>query len=149
MKPADCYHVGLVVDDIATAAARLTAAMGYQWTNPVEATLSVTTADGDTEVPFRFVYSVSEPHLELIQEVPGTIWTAPAGGAAHHLGYWVDDLAAAAAQLERAGYRLEARPSGDTLSMFAYYTDPAGVRIEIVDRALFPDWPGFLKSMAA
>ena len=98
MKPADCYHVGLVVEDIATAAARLTAAMGYQWTNPVEATLSVTTADGDTEVPFRFVYSVSEPHLELIQEVPGTIWTAPAGGAAHHLGYWVDDLAAAAAE---------------------------------------------------
>ena len=47
------------------------------------------------------------------------------------------------------GFRLEARPSGDTLSMFAYYTDPSGVRIEIVDRALFPDWPGFLRSMAA
>jgi len=33
--------------------------------------------------------------------------------------------------------------------MFAYYADPSGVRIEIVDRALFPDWPGFLKSMAS
>lgn len=58
-------------------------------------------------------------------------------------------MAGAAAQLERSGYRLEARPSGETLSMFAYYVDPAGVRIEIVDRALFPDWPGFLQSMAA
>jgi catechol 2,3-dioxygenase-like lactoylglutathione lyase family enzyme len=149
MNPADCYHTGLVVDDMAAAAERLTAAMGYRWTKPVEAMLGVTTADGDIEVPFRFVYSVNAPHLELIQEVPGTIWTAAPGGAAHHLGYWVDDLAAAAAHLERNGYRLEARPSGDTLTMFAYYTDPGGVRIEIVDRALFPDWPGFLKSMAA
>jgi catechol 2,3-dioxygenase-like lactoylglutathione lyase family enzyme len=149
MNPADCYHTGLVVEDMAAAAARLTEAMGYQWTKPVESTLSVTTADGDVEVPFCFVYSVNAPHLELIQEVRGTIWTAPVDGGAHHLGYWVDDIAAAAAQLERAGYRLEARPSGDTLSMFAYYTDPGGVRIEIVDRALFPDWPGFLKSMAS
>jgi catechol 2,3-dioxygenase-like lactoylglutathione lyase family enzyme len=149
MNPADCYHTGLVVEDMAAAAARLTEAMGYQWTKPVESTLSVTTADGDVEVPFCFVYSVNAPHLELIQEVRGTIWTAPVDGGAHHLGYWVDDIAAAAAQLERAGYRLEARPSGDTLSMFAYYTDPGGVRIEIVERALFPDWPGFLKSMAS
>jgi catechol 2,3-dioxygenase-like lactoylglutathione lyase family enzyme len=149
MNPADCYHTGLVVADMDAAAQRLTAAMGYRWTKPVEATLSVTTTEGDIEIPFAFVYSVNAPHLELIRQVPGTIWTVPVGGGAHHLGYWVDDLAAAAAQLEHSGYRLEARPSGDTLSMFAYYTDPSGVRIEIVDRALFPDWPGFLKSMAA
>lgn len=149
MNPADCYHTGLVVDDMTVAAERLTAAMGYRWTKPVESTLSVATADGDIEVPFKFVYSVNAPHLEVIQAVPGTIWTAPPGGGAHHLGYWADDMAAAAAQLERSGYRLEARPSGETLSMFAYYLDPAGVRIEIVDRALFPDWPGFLQSMAA
>lgn len=67
----------------------------------------------------------------------------------YHTGLVVEDMAAAAAQLERTGYRLEARPSGDTLSMFAYYTDPGGVRIEIVDRALFPDWPGFLKEVAS
>jgi len=149
VKAADCYHVGLVVDDIDAAAARFSTAAGYRWTKPIEATLSVTMADGDIVVPFRFVYSIQAPHLELIQEVPGTIWTTSPGGVAHHLGYWVDDLGAAAAQLERAGYRLEARPSGDSLSTFAYYTDPAGTRIEIVDRMLFPDWPGFLGSMAA
>jgi hypothetical protein len=51
--------------------------------------------------------------------------------------------------LESAGYRLEARPSGEALSTFAYYIDPSGLRIEIVDRAVFPDWPGFLQSMRA
>jgi catechol 2,3-dioxygenase-like lactoylglutathione lyase family enzyme len=147
VNPADFYHVGLVVPDLDSAAAQLTAAGGYEWTQPVEYTLSVTTSAGDADVPFEFVYSLQAPHLELVQEVPGTIWTATAARAAHHVGYWVDDIAAAASGLEAAGYRQEARPAGETLSTFAYYLDPAGVRIEIVDRALFPDWPGFLEAI--
>ena len=149
LPPSDLYHVGLIVEDIDAAARRLTAVSGYGWTTPVEYTLAVTTADGDYEVPFKFVYSLQEPHLELVQHVPGTIWAATPGSAAHHLGYWTDDLAATAAALETAGYRQEARPSGVELAMFAYYLDPTGVRIEIVDRALFPDWPGFLDAMKA
>lgn len=148
IDPGDLYHTGLIVTDIDAAAKHLTAAGGYQWTDPVEYTLPVTTADGNYEIPFKFVYSVQAPHLELVQEVPGTIWTAPTGGAVHHLGYWVDDIAGAADALEQAGYRQEARPAGEKLSAFAYYLDPLGVRIEIVDRALFPDWPGFLNDMS-
>ena len=125
----------------------MTDSAGYSWTRPVEAGLTVTTGDGDLEVPFRFVYSTENPHLELIEAVPGTLWTAGPAGAAHHLGYWVDDLQAAARDLESAGYRIEARPAGDTLTTFAYLVDPEGVRIELVDRAMFPDWPGFLKMM--
>jgi len=149
LSPADLYHVGVVVPDIAAAAARLSAAAGYQWTKPVQATLTVTTEAGDTDIPFEFVYSVQGPHLELITEVPGTIWPATPDAATHHLGFWADDLAAAAHRLEQAGFRLEARPAGETLTSFAYYIDTAGTRIEIVDRALFPDWPGFLASMTA
>ena len=51
--------------------------------------------------------------------------------------------------LEDAGFVLEARPSGDELTTFAYYLDPTGVRIEIVDRAPFPDWPGIVEMMKA
>lgn len=149
LSPADCYHTGIVVADMAAAARRLTAAAGYTWTKPVEAAMPITTDDGDHEVPFAFVYSIEAPHLEVVQEVPGTIWTAGPTGAAHHLGYWVDDVAAAAEDLMAAGYRLEARPSGDELHTFAYLLDPLGVRIEIVDRATFPDWPGFLHTMRA
>ena len=117
---------------------------GYRWTTPVEYELTVSTATGDQAVPFRFTYSLQAPHLELVQAVPGTIWSE----SASHLGYWVDDIGAAASLLEETGYRLEARPAGERLSKFAYYLDPAGVRIEIVDRALFPDWPGFLAAMS-
>jgi catechol 2,3-dioxygenase-like lactoylglutathione lyase family enzyme len=148
LSPNDFYHVGIVVPDIATAAERLTAVAGYRWTKPVEATLSVTTDGGDHDVPFSFVYSLDAPHLELVTAVPGTLWTASADGATHHLGFWSDDLAESAARLEASGFRLEARPAGDSLTAFAYFIDSAGTRIEIVDRALFPDWPGFLSMMA-
>lgn len=147
LSPADHYHVGLIVPDLDAAVTAMTAAGGYTWTRPIEATLRVTTTHGDVEMPFRFVYSIEAPHLELIQEVPDTIWAAPKDGAAHHLGYWVDDLATAAQGLENAGYRCEARPAGPQLSSFAYYLSPTGLRVEIVDRALFPDWPGFLAAM--
>ncbi|MDR3665075.1 MAG: VOC family protein [Mycobacterium sp.] len=147
LSPADWYHVGLIVPDLNQAITEMTAAGGYTWTKPVEATLAVTTTGGDIDMPFRFVYSIEAPHLELIQAVPGTIWSTPKDGAAHHLGYWVDDLPAAAVKLEAAGYRCEARPAGPQLSAFAYYLSPTGVRIEIVDRALFPDWPGFLAAL--
>jgi catechol 2,3-dioxygenase-like lactoylglutathione lyase family enzyme len=143
------YHTGLVVPDVAEATARLSAAAGYTWTQPVEATLTVATPDGEFEVPFRFVYSLQAPHLEVVQEVPGTVWAVRTSGAAHHLGYWVDDLPAAARQLEDAGYRLEAWPAGESLTTFAYFIDDSGVRIEIVDRAMFPDWAGFLEAMSA
>ncbi len=145
LQTSDFYHVGIVVPDIDSAAARLTAAAGYQWTKPVEYSLAVTTVAGEVELRNRFVYSLQAPHLELVQEVPGTIWTAPA----HHLGYWVDGIGSAAAHLEQLGYVQEARPAGDTLTTFAYYTDVAGIRIELVDRALFPDWPAFLAAMSA
>ncbi|TPG37339.1 VOC family protein [Mycobacterium hodleri] len=149
MSITDNYHAGLVVPDMVAATRRLSAASGYTWTRPVEASLVVTTAAGEIEVPFSFVYSIQAPHLEVIQEVPGTLWTASTSGAVHHLGYWVDDLASAAKGLAEAGFILEARPSGEEVSTFAYFLDSAGVRIEIVDRALFPDWPGFLEMMKA
>ncbi|MGE2836176.1 VOC family protein [Mycobacterium sp. SMC-4] len=149
LATGELYHTGLIVSDIDAATRRLSAAAGYTWTKPVEANLKVTTSAGDVDVPFKFVYSLQAPHLEVVQEVPGTVWSAPVGAAAHHLGYWVDDLATAARKLEDAGYRLEARPAGETLTSFAYYIDDTGIRIEIVDRALFPDWPAFLEMMSA
>ena len=149
LSPADCYHVGLIVPDLDAAIAGMSAAGAYTWTKPIEATLAVTTDDGDIEMPFKFVYSVQAPHLELIQEVPGTVWAAPKDGAAHHLGYWVDDLAATAESLRAAGFCIEARPAGAQLTSFAYLLSPSGIRIEIVDRALFPDFPAFLDMMKA
>jgi len=43
---------------------------------------------------------------------------------------------------------MTAEVPGSELAMFAYYVDDFGTRIEIVDRAIFPDFPAFLQSMS-
>jgi hypothetical protein len=155
LRPEDLYHTGIVVPDLDAAMARLTALTGYRWITPLSYTLPFRTAAGSRELTSTIVYSVQGPHLELVQEVPGSPWTAAPGNSVHHLGYFTDNLAETGRMLERNGFSFEmtadvAQPTAESdLALFAYYVDAFGTRIEIVDRALFPDWPGFLQSMAA
>lgn len=150
LRPEDFYHTGIIVPDLDAAMDRLSALAGYRWITPVSYTLPFRTTSGTQEVTSTFVYSLQAPHVELIKEVPGTAWTAAPGNAIHHLGYWTDNLAESANLLEDNGFAFEA--TADTaapeLALFAYYVDSAGTRIEIVDRALFPDFPAFLQAAA-
>ncbi|MEE2853484.1 MAG: VOC family protein [Actinomycetota bacterium] len=150
LRPEDFYHTGIIVPDLSAAMSRLTALAGYRWIAPVSYTLPFRTTAGTQEVTSTFAYSLQAPHVELIQEVPGTAWTAAPGNSIHHLGYWTDNLAESAKMLEDNGFSFEA--TADTappdLALFAYYLDAAGTRIEIVDRALFPDFPAFLQAAA-
>lgn len=150
LRPEDFYHTGIIVPDLDAGMARLTALAGYRWITPVSYTLPFRTTSGTQEVTSTFVYSLQAPHVELIKEVPRTAWAAAPGNAIHHLGYWTDDLAESAKRLEDNGFAFEATADtdGPNLALFAYYVDAAGTRIEIVDRALFPDFPAFLQAAA-
>ncbi|ORA17479.1 VOC family protein [Mycobacterium asiaticum] len=150
LKPEDLYHTGLVVPDLEAAMARLTALAGYQWISPMSYTLPFRTTAGTRELTSTIVYSVQAPYLELLQEVPGTPWTAAPGNAVHHVGYFTDNLAQTAQSLQDHGFVFEmtADVPGTELGLFAYYVDAVGTRIEIVDRALFPDFPAFVRSQA-
>lgn len=149
LRPEDLYHTGIVVPDLEAAMARLTALAGYRWITPLTYTLPFRTATGGTqEFTSTIVYSLQSPHVELLQEVPGSPWVAAPGNSVHHLGYFTDNLADSARTLEDNGFKFEATAavSQSELSLFAYYIDAFGTRIEIVDRALFPDWPAFLRA---
>jgi hypothetical protein len=148
LRPEDFYHTGIVVPDLEGAMARLSALAGYRWINPLSYTLPFRTATGTRELTSTIVYSVQAPHVELVQEVPGSPWTSAPGNSVHHLGYFTDSLTDAAKILEDNGFAFEmtASVSGSDLALFAYYIDAFGTRIEIVDRALFPDFPAFLRS---
>jgi hypothetical protein len=130
---------------------RLSTLAGYQWITPLTYTLPFRTANGTRELTSTFVYSIQSPHVELIKEVPDSPWTAAPGNSVHHLGYFTDNLADTARMLEANGFTFEATAdvSPPDLALFAYYIDAFGTRIEIVDRALFPDFPAFLQSAAA
>jgi hypothetical protein len=151
LHPEDFYHTGIIVPDLDAATARLTALAGYRWIIPLTYTLPFRTATGVRELTSTIVYSVQAPHVELVQEVPGSPWTAAPGNSVHHLGYFTDNLADSARMLEANGFTFEmtADVPGADLALFAYYVDAFGTRIEIVDRALFPDFPAFLRSAAA
>lgn len=149
LRPEDFYHTGIVVPDLDAAMSRLSAVAGYRWINPMSYTMPFRTPAGVHELTSTVVYSLQSPHLELVQEVPGSPWTAAPGNAVHHLGYFSDNLAQSARVLQDNGFSLEmtADGPGSELALFAYYTDAFGARIEIVDRSLFPDFPAFLQSM--
>jgi Glyoxalase/Bleomycin resistance protein/Dioxygenase superfamily len=151
LRPEDLYHTGIVVPDLDEAMARLTALAGYRWITPLSYTLPFRTATGTRELTSTIVYSVQSPHVELVQEVPGTPWTAAPGNSVHHVGYFTDNLVESARALEDNGFRFEMTGElpGSEFGMFAYYVDGSGTRIEIVDRALFPDFAAFVESIAA
>jgi catechol 2,3-dioxygenase-like lactoylglutathione lyase family enzyme len=79
------------------------------------------------------------PHIEL-GEVSGRgdepfLWPPSDHDHVDHVGYWVDDLAAASALLEKRGFPLEATPAGDEERPlgFCYHRTPSGARIELED----------------
>lgn len=148
LRAADLYHTGIVVPDVEAAMARMSEVAGYGWTKPLSAELPIRMADGERVLTLRYAYSLDAPHIELVQEVPGTPWTATVHAATHHLGYFCDDVPATSKRLEAAGFALEACAvlNGNAPAVFAYHLAPTGERIEIVERALMPDFPASLHS---
>jgi hypothetical protein len=143
MKPADQFHAGIVVDDFNASLAWFETIGGYRFCEPVAVDQSIVTPTGEQTVPMRIVYSVDEPRIELVQTIPGTIWT-PSTSGIHHLGFWSDDVESDVKTLVAAGMELEAStPLPDGSTLFAYCHAPGRTRIELVNRAMEPmirDW---------
>lgn len=135
------YHVGIVVDDMEAARARLRDVLGVTW-GPVMHLDAVDYRDGagtDLVLPTTMCYSTGTPCLELIEEVPGSVWVRNASSNLHHIGFWSDQLGADSAELRGAGCPLQlCGRSADTVPVsFAYHhDDELGVRIEVVDAAM-------------
>lgn len=83
-------------------------------------------------------YSVEAPHLEFIEEVPGTVWTCNGYSNLHHLGFWSDDLPRTSADLSGSGCPLQlCGRSGDVApTAWAYHGTGLGVRVEILDAGM-------------
>jgi catechol 2,3-dioxygenase-like lactoylglutathione lyase family enzyme len=146
LKAADLYHTGIVVPDLEASMARMSEVAGHRWTEILSGELPIRLATGERTLCLRFAYSLDAPHIELVQEIPGTPWSAAPQGAAHHLGYFCDDVPTTSKLLEAAGFALEACAVPDgTPSIFAYHLAPSGVRIEIVERTRIPDFAAYLR----
>src|SRR4051794_2975465 len=119
--------------------------MGLSWREG-GAEVRLTAAAGTRSVQTAYALSTSGPHhVELVQSISGTLWSVTAPGHAHHLGYWVDDVPAAAAELERVGSEQVASVAikDGRPPICTYHRSRSGLYLEIVDRrmqaVLFPE----------
>jgi len=135
------YHVGIIVPDITEAQARLTEVLGVTW-GPVLRMESVPYRDAagnDLELPTAMCYSTGDPCLELVEEVPGTVWVRNEHSNLHHIGFWSDALGPGSQELTRIGCPLQlCGRAGDAAPVsFAYHReDELGIRIELVDASM-------------
>lgn len=139
MRAEDQFHVGVVVDDFEAALADLSSVFGYEWSDELGGPIQVRLPTGAAMLNLRCAYSRSSPRLEIVGRIPGTLWEPAAGSGIHHIGYWSDDVAADAAELERCGYVAEATSDGpDGAPFFAFYRRATGFRVELVSRIAQP-----------
>jgi catechol 2,3-dioxygenase-like lactoylglutathione lyase family enzyme len=149
----ELYHVGIVVPDVEAAKSHLTDLLGIAWGPVVHLDAYDVRAfdegggDGtDLVFPNTLCYSTEPPHLELVQEVPGSVWECNEHSNLHHIGVWTDALPADSARYTelRCPLQLCGRDADGSLQQFAYHHDPLGVRIELVDAAMKPMMEEFM-----
>jgi hypothetical protein len=132
------FHTGIVVDDLAVAKEEYAAELGVTWLEG-GAKVRLLTDDGARTVRTAYALSREGPHhVELVQSIEDTLWIATSPGDAHHLGYWVDDVADTSSALTRLGCeRLASVAINDEAPpMCAYHRTRNGLIVEIVGLAL-------------
>jgi Glyoxalase/Bleomycin resistance protein/Dioxygenase superfamily len=140
LQQADLFHTGIVVDDLDAGKKELGKALGLTWREG-GAAVRMLTDEGARTVRTGYALSREGPHhVELVQSIEGTLWAASAPGYSHHLGYWVDDVAATSAALVRLDYEWLASIAiaDEAPPMCAYHAARNGLCVEIVDRAMRP-----------
>jgi hypothetical protein len=140
LDPQQMFHIGVVVPDLEAWKSRMSATTGQRFLPTTHSEREVTTPDGLVTVQFAVSYSLDPFRVELIQEIPGTIWTT-GSGRLHHLGYWAEDFRAKAKQIADAGYPCAA--SSDSWSYHEY----GDFYVELLDAARRPEtqarWAAF------
>jgi hypothetical protein len=143
----EVHHVGAVVEHLETAMEIASRDLGVTWAPVQEGAPVVRTGAGEVVAEqLRFTYSVEgTPHLELIESRDARLWRPGPPGGLHHLGAFVEDLAAESARVIARGMGLEFGGGADErLEGFAYFLAPAGIRIELLDGRRRPDFERWL-----
>ena len=137
MLSTSFFHVAMVVPRLEEALDHLSATLGLVWTPVIETDVPV----GDRLIPLRCVYSGEPPHLEVIEEAPGSVWVCNPYSNLHHVGFWADGLEGERDRLVASGCPVEIAgvgPEPDRTAVYTYHADPLGVRVELINAALRP-----------
>ena len=147
LNPKNYFHMAMVVPDFDAACAELGRSANLTWSPELVVDCPVWSArSGKVEIfAVRAIYSIEAPHMEVIRAIPDTIMEYIPGRPLHHVGYWADDLLKDSAALEEQGFpRVACAMVDGQMFGYAYHATRDGLLLELVDRAAFPDWEGFL-----
>jgi quinol monooxygenase YgiN/catechol 2,3-dioxygenase-like lactoylglutathione lyase family enzyme len=134
---ASFFHIGIVVPDLAAAAARFSEVLGIRFTEP--ATFHIPCLEDPDPHPFDLVAVYSEtaaPYYELIQADGDGIVSLKNAERLLYFAVWEPDMEGRIAALKKQGIGIDAYFRTDPASTpFAMITAPdlLGVRMEYVD----------------
>ncbi len=136
------FHTGVRVADLDKAMAEIGESAGVAWAEPVERDQPLWTPSGGTATAhLRFTYSAEGPqHIELLEGQPGSVWDGRDAPGVHHVGVWVDDVAAETNRLVERGWEVVAAhlPPEEGFGGFTYVAPPSGMIVELVTAAIQP-----------
>ena len=146
----DQFHIGIRVPDHDIAMDELGSGLNVTWAEARDTAEQAlwTPETGLQHHHLRYTYSAEGPqHLELLQGPPGSFWDGVDAPGAHHIGIWVDDVAAETSALVDAGWTLRGAQKdpneGEGYGVFSYIAPPSGFLVELVDRSylsFFEHW---------
>lgn len=137
------FHTGVRVPDLDAAMTELGESLGVTWAESREvAEMPVwTPTTGMQVVPLRYVYSCEGPqHVELLESAPGSPWHCGDDPGVHHIGVWVNDVAASVESVLAKGWTvaLAGTAPEDGYGSFAYVQPPNGMLVEVVNDDILP-----------
>ena len=137
------FHTGIRVPDLDAAMTELGESLGVTWAESREvAEMPVwTPAQGMQTVPLRYVYSCEGPqHVELLESAPGSPWHCGDNPGVHHIGLWVNDVAAQVETVLAKGWTvaLAGTTPDEGYGSFAYVQPPNGMLVELVNDDILP-----------
>lgn len=131
----DVYHLGIVVPDIDRGMEEIGRRFNVTFPPHLPIEVDLTVGRREFHLSTRFVYSrEGPPYIELFQGVPDSPFALPRDGSGiHHLGIFVDDMAAEVARLKALGTELELHDIGiDGQPRGVAFFNSLGVRQELV-----------------
>lgn len=136
------YHTGVRVPSLRPAMDELGSQLNLTWAEVRQNDQQVWTPErGLHSVPLTYTYSCEGPqHLELLEGEAGSVWDGREHPGVHHIGVWVDDVAAEAEEALRSGWTCAASQTApdDGFGVFAYVVPPSGMIVELVNAAVLP-----------
>ena len=136
------FHTGFVVDNLHAAMAAW-ARLGVCWAEPIKSAARWRAGDDERAVSMGVVYSTGTGHhLELIAPDDPAFFRFGSAAAAHHVGYYVDDVPQMSARLRDAGFPIALSrhaDADDANPTLTYHRVPGlGFHIELVPASIRP-----------